>query len=70
MKDLTYKVITKKLPSEAKNWCTKNIGEQWFAVGRKTGNWTMFWAGINARKDYIWYFRYEKDATWFSLRWL
>lgn len=69
MRDLPYRVTTKKLSLEAQEWCEENVGERWFAVGRKTGSWTMFWAGKDSPKNYIWYFRNEKDATWFALRW-
>ena len=69
MKDLPYTVITKKLGYEVEEWCRDNIGERWFAVGRKTGNWTCFWVGRDDPKSYLWCFRNEKDAFWFSLRW-
>lgn len=69
MKDLPYKITTKKLSYDAERWCEKNIGERWFAVGRKTGDWTCFWAGLENRKYYHWHFRNEKDAFWFSLTW-
>lgn len=69
MKEFPYIVTTKKLKHEADQWCTKNIGERWFAVGRKTGNWTCFWAGRDDPKSYRWYFKNEKDAVMFSLRW-
>ena len=69
MKELPYTVITKKLGYEVEEWCRDNIGERWFAVGRKTGNWTCFWVGRDDPKSYLWCFRNEKDAFWFSLRW-
>jgi hypothetical protein len=69
MKDLPYTVITKKFGYEVEEWCRDNIGERWFAVGRKTGNWTCFWVGRDDPKSYLWCFRNEKDAFWFSLRW-
>jgi len=69
MKELPYTIITKKLSHEAEEWCRDNIGERWFAVGRKTGNWTCFWVGRDDPKSYSWHFRNEKDAFWFSLRW-
>ena len=69
MKELPYTVITKKLGYEVEEWCRDNIGERWFAVGRKTGNWTCFWAGRDDPKNYRWHFKNEKDASWFSLRW-
>jgi hypothetical protein len=69
MKDLPYTVITKKLGYEVEEWCRDNIGERWFAVGRKTGNWICFWVGRDDPKSYLWCFRNEKDAFWFSLRW-
>ena len=69
MKDLPYTVITKKLGHATEQWCVDNIGERWFAVGRKTGNWTCFWAGKDNPKYYNWHFRNEKDAVFFSLRW-
>jgi hypothetical protein len=69
MSDLPYIIITKKLGPDAEKWCRDNIGERWFAVGRKTGNWTYFFASDIDRKSYRWHFRNEKDAFWFSLRW-
>ena len=69
MKELPYKITTKKLPFEAQEWCTKNMGERYFAIGGKNGNWTMFWAGRDAPKNYNWHFRHEEHATWFALRW-
>lgn len=70
MKEFPYTITTKKLGHEAEQWCIKNIGERWFSVGRKTGNWTCFWAGRDDPKSYRWHFKNEKDAVMFSLRWL
>ena len=70
MKDLPYKITTKKLEYGAEKWCIANFGERWFPIGRKSGNWSCMWAGKEDRKHYHWYFRYEKDALFFSLRWL
>lgn len=69
MKDLPYMIITKKLGIEADKWCNDNIGERWFSIGRKTGVWACFWAGRDDPKNYKWYFRNEKDAFFFGLRW-
>jgi len=69
MKELPYTIVTKKLGNAAEKWCMDNIGERWFAVGRKTGNWTCFYASDIDRKSYRWHFRNEKDAFWFSLKW-
>lgn len=70
MKDLPFKIVTKKLGIEAEKWCSSNVGERWFAVGRKTGVWTCFWAGRDAPKNYFWYFKNEKDAMMFTLVWV
>lgn len=67
--ELPYTVITKKLGPEAEQWCKERMGERWYAVGRKTGNWTYFWEGRTAPKNYKWHFRNERDAVIFSLRW-
>lgn len=69
MKDLPYMVITRKAKPEALRWCEEHIGERWQAVGRRTGNWTTFWAGRENPRCYKWYFRNEKDAFIFGLRW-
>lgn len=70
IKDLPHVILTKKLPHEAETWCRDHFGERWFAIGRKTGNWTCFWASDIDRKSYRWYFRNEKDAFFFGLMWL
>lgn len=69
MSDLPYTILTKKLGHDAEKWCHDNFGERWFAIGRKSGNWTCFWAGRDNPKYYKWHFRNEKDALFFSLRW-
>ena len=69
MIELPYTVTTKRLGAEAEVWCQEQFGERWFAIGRKTGNWTCFWAGRDDFKHFKWHFRYEKDALFFSLRW-
>lgn len=66
---LPYKVTTRKLGQEAEEWCFNKIGPRWFAVGRKDGLWTAFWAGRDMPKNYHWYFKNEKDAFIFALRW-
>ena len=69
IKELPYTVITKRLGPDAEKWCIENIGERWFAIGRKTGKWTSFWCGREAPKNYQWHFKEEKDAFWFGLKW-
>lgn len=69
MKDLPYTILTKKLGYAAEKWCDDNIGERWSAIGRKTGNWTCFYASDIDSKSYRWHFKNEKDAIWFSLKW-
>ena len=70
IKELPFTIVATKLSYDAEKWCQENLGERYFAIGRKTGNWTVFWNGVKDRYRYTWYFRNESDAMWFMLRWL
>lgn len=54
---------------EISEWCEDQFGPRWEAVNYRDGNWCVFWAGREFPKSYKWYFKNEKDAMLFVLRW-
>jgi hypothetical protein len=77
MKDLPYKVITpKQIVEPAKRWCEERLGERWVATQNRNGKWCVFWAGSRSKNPgtyewvYEWFFKNDKDALLFALRWL
>ena len=70
LKDFPYSVVTSKsVCYDATKWCEQYIGSRWEPIHYKTGCWAVFWAGAKMPKKYEWFFKHEKDAVLFSLRW-
>jgi hypothetical protein len=63
-------LIDAKKHREAGEWCLKQFGKRWEAIGQTDGAWTMFWAGRDDRDKYIFHFVDEKDYVLFILRWV
>jgi len=73
VKDLPHQVITsKKIVEPAKRWCEEQFGERWVATRNRNGKWCVFWAGTRSKNPgtYQWFFKNDKDAALFALRWL
>jgi hypothetical protein len=66
--DLKYQVIIYNDDWHlAQTWCKQNIGEfdqDWYKLGIDPVAHLF-----NNRTEYIWYFRSEKDALMFKLKW-
>lgn len=54
---------------EATNWCEQQFGPRWSAVSNRSGEWCVFWGGVDSPRNYHWYFLNEQDVTMFVLRW-
>lgn len=69
-KFLPYKIKTAEIPVGSLEWCLENIGSRW-SIGeeRKKGTWSCIWLGNTGDRMYLWQFKNEQDATWFTLRW-
>ena len=66
--DLRYQVIIHNNNWHlAEDWCVQNVGafdQDWYKLGIDPMN-SMF----NRRTESVWYFRSEKDAVIFKLKW-
>ena len=55
---------------DQQKWCEENIGARWGPISDRCGVWTVLWSGYqNDTRYYTWYFKNEKDAALFALRW-
>jgi hypothetical protein len=66
-----YEIFTPSIVvSDAMVWCKKHFGKQWRSQKNPQGTWIVIGPDEPpARNDYRWYFRNEKDAMLFTLRW-
>lgn len=71
MKKFPYSVYTGKMTYETNLWCEQYIGKQNNIRILGGGDWACFWQGYEngEHRRYKWFFRNEKDAILFTLRW-
>jgi hypothetical protein len=68
---LDYEVmIHKNQHREAQEWCEKQFGRRWEAIGYMSGVWSVFWAGRSDFDQYRFCFAKERDMILFILRWV
>lgn len=62
-------ILTRRDYSAAEQWCLENLGEfddRWYKLGVDPAGLVL----SHLTPKTIWYFKDEKDATLFALRWL
>jgi hypothetical protein len=70
IRHLDYEVLVDSVKHRpAGQWCEQQFGKRWEAIGYRSGQWCMFWAGRNAPKKYRFCFANEQDMLLFILRW-
>jgi hypothetical protein len=68
---LDYEVmIHKDRYRAAHEWCQKQFGRRWEAIGYRTGVWCVFWAGKAHCYQYRFCFAHQQDMMMFVLRWI
>lgn len=55
---------------EASSWCEEQFGPRWSVVDNRQGVWCCFWRGRESPGMYEWYFKNERDALMFMLKWM
>ncbi len=69
-RDFPYNTETYKTNHwEATEWCEKQFGPRWEAIGNRQGTWCTFWKGRSVPGSYEWYFLNEQDFLMFTLKW-
>ena len=68
--ELKYEVNTDIEPYITDSWLEKNVGPEWDAFKNRNGVWSVLWAGPRSETKYVYSFAEERDAIWFTLRWL
>lgn len=62
-------LIHKRQHRDAMQWCEAQFGRRWEAIGHRSGQWAVFWAGRNDYDEYRFCFADERDMIWFALQW-